>query len=282
MIRFVRASKKRERINKFLNSNKYNIALSICLAGVVIFASMSLNQDNIVSAFAQNTATRKLPIYSVETPLKQLSITFDAAWGADDTAVLLGILADFDVRATFFLCGYWIEKYPEEVRKIFDAGHDIGNHGDTHAHGSKLSLERNKQEIQGAHDRVRNLLGIEMDLFRPPFGEYNNTVIQAAEEMGYFAIQWDVDSHDWMNKGPDYEINQVLNHKNLRSGSILLFHNGARDTPKTLPVILRGLQERGFEMVPVSELIHRENFTINHEGRQIPNTSRQHGARSIN
>jgi len=274
MIKITRISKKRDKISRFWRSNRYNIALSICLLGVVIFAAMSLNQDSIVSVFAQNTATRKLPIYSVETPNQQLSVTFDAAWGAEDTDTLLGILADFNVRATFFLCGYWVEKHPEEVRRIFDAGHDIGNHGDTHAHGNQLSLERNKQEIQGVHDKVKDLLGIEMDLFRPPFGEYNNTVIQAAEELGYFAIQWDVDSHDWMNKGPDYEINQVLNHKNLRNGSIILFHNGARDTPKTLPIILRGLQDRGFEMVPLSELIHRENFTINHEGRQIPNVTR--------
>jgi len=220
---------------------------------------------------ATSAAPRKLPIYSVERDDMRVSISFDAAWGADDTDILLEILAEFNVRTTFFLCGYWVEKYPEEVKRIHAAGHDIGNHGDTHAHGAQLNLEQNKQEIMGTHEKVRNLLGIEMDLFRPPYGEYNNTVIAAAEALGYFTIQWDVDSHDWMNKGPRYEINQVLNHKNLGSGSIILFHNDAKDTPITLRPILQGLIDKGFTIVPISELIHRENFTIDHTGRQRSN-----------
>lgn len=211
---------------------------------------------------------RMLPIYSVDIPDQRMSISFDAAWGADDTGNLLQILANNNVRATFFLCGYWVDKYPEEVKMIHAAGHDIGNHGNTHAHGAQLNLEQNKAEIQGVHDKVRNLLGIEMNLFRPPYGEYNNTVISAADALGYFTIQWDVDSHDWMNRGPEYQINRVLNNKNLQNGSIVLFHNGAKYTPQTLEVTIRGLQTKGFELVPISELIHTENFYMDHTGRQ--------------
>ena len=211
---------------------------------------------------------RMVPIYSVERNDRKIAISFDAAWGADDTDVLLEILAEFDVRTTFFVCGYWVTKYPEEVKRIHAAGHDIGNHGDTHAHGAQLNLEQNKQEIMGTHEKVRELLGIEMDLFRPPYGEYNNTVISAADALGYFTIQWNVDSHDWMNRGPRYEIDQVLNNKNLGNGSIILFHNDAKDTPVTLRPILEGLIEKGFEIVPISELIHREGFTIDSAGRQ--------------
>jgi polysaccharide deacetylase family sporulation protein PdaB len=217
---------------------------------------------------AVNASRKKLPVYSVERDDRKISVSFDAAWGADDTDELLAILAEFNVKATFFLCGYWVEKHPDEVKRIYDAGHDIGNHGDTHAHGAQLSLEQNKREILGVHNKVRDLLGIEMDLFRPPFGEYNNTVLSAAEALGYFTIQWDVDSHDWMNRGPAYEINQVLNNKNLKNGSIILFHNDAKDTPITLRPILQGLVDKGFEIVPISQLIHRENFSIDHTGRQ--------------
>ncbi len=139
---------------------------------------------------------RKIPIYSVETEEKKVAITFDAAWGADDTDTLLALLKEYDVKATFFLCGYWIDKYPEEVKRIYAAGHEIGNHGNTHAHGKQLSLEQNKAEIQGAHDKVKALLGIDMTLYRPPFGEYNNTVVQAAEELNYYTIQWDVETNE--------------------------------------------------------------------------------------
>jgi len=139
---------------------------------------------------------KQLPIYSVDRDDMKIAISFDAAWGADDTDTLLAILNDHGVLTTFFLCGYWVDKYPEEVRRIHTAGHDIANHGDTHAHGAKLSLEGNKREIMGVHNKVRDLLGIEMDLFRPPFGEYNNTVLQAADALGYFTIQWDIDTLD--------------------------------------------------------------------------------------
>ncbi len=99
-----------------------------------------------------------------------------------------------DVKATFFLCGYWVDKYPEEVKKIYNDGHDIGNHSNTHPHGSKLSLEENKENIQGCHEKIKNLLGIDANLYRPPFGEYNDTVLDAAKACGYYAIQWDVDT----------------------------------------------------------------------------------------
>jgi polysaccharide deacetylase family sporulation protein PdaB len=230
-------------------------------AAQMVFRTLSLAEGG----------ARKLPIYSVETPEKKVAISFDAAWGADDTDLLLQILREHDVKATFFLCGYWVDKYPEEVKRIFEAGHDIGNHSATHAHGGKLSLEQNKQEILIAHEKVKNLLGIDMNLYRPPYGEYNNTVITAAEETGYFHIQWDVDSHDWMNKGVENEINRVLNNKNLRNGSIILFHNDAKDTPKALPVILKGLKEKGYTIGPVSDLIYKSNYHIDHTGRQIVN-----------
>jgi len=215
-------------------------------------------------------AEKLMPIYSVQTDEKVVAITFDAAWGADDTDVLIEILDEYDARATFFICGYWFEKYPEAVKKFHEAGHDIANHGDTHAHVASLSLEKNKTEILGAHKKAHTLLGIEMDLYRPPYGEYNNDVIKAAEQTGYFTIQWDVDSLDWKKLGADHMTNTVLNHKNLQNGSILLFHNDIPETPIALRRILSELKNQGYEFVPVSELIMREGFKLDHTGRQIP------------
>jgi len=219
-----------------------------------------------VSGFVKE---RKLPIYCVGTDEKKVAISFDAAWGADDTDELLKILRENDVKTTFFVCGYWVEKYADEVKKMYAEGHEIANHSDTHAHVTQLNSEQNKKEIEGAHQKVKDLLGIEMNLYRPPYGEYNDTVLDAAEQMGYYTIQWDVDSHDWMKKGVEYEINQVLNHKHLGNGSILLFHNDTEDTPKALDTIIKGIKAKGFEIVKVSELIHKENYYLDHEGRQI-------------
>ena len=220
--------------------------------------------------FAVAEGERRLPIYCVQTEKPQVSVSFDAAWGADDTDELLRILKENGVKATFFLCGYWVEKYPEEVKKIAAEGHDLGNHSATHPHMSRISSEEIAQELQKCHENVKKLTGVEMELFRPPFGEYDNHVIETAEQNGYYTIQWDVDSLDWKEQGAEVEIRQVLEHKHLGNGSIILFHNDAKYTPKVLDTILKGIKEKGLEIVPISQLIHRENFEMDHEGRQIP------------
>lgn len=183
---------------------------------------------------------------------------------------MLNILKENNVNATFFLCGYWVDKYPDEVKKIYEAGNDIGNHSNTHPHSSQLSLEQNKENLMECHEKVKNLIGIDMFLYRPPFGEYNDTVLKAAKECNYYSIQWDVDSLDWKELGIDHEINQVLNHKHLGNGSIILFHNDAKFTPECLDTIIKGLKEKGYEIVPISKLIHKDNYYMDNEGRQIP------------
>ncbi len=259
---------------KFLKSIHITkkMVCSLALGGLLLIsASIALPPAAArVSAMVTANAERKLPIYCVQTEKPQVSVSFDAAWGAEDTDELLRILAENDVKATFFLCGYWVEKYPNEVKKIAEAGHDLGNHSATHPHMSQISSEQIAQELQKCHQNVKDLTGVEMDLFRPPFGEYDNHVIETAEANGYYTIQWDVDSLDWKEHGAEAEINQVLNHKHLGNGSIILFHNDAKYTPQVLDTILKGLKEKGFEIVPISELIHRDNFEMDHEGRQIP------------
>lgn len=169
----------------------YGIAVIALVIGGIHFLPPAAEQ---VSVILQAETKKELPIYCVETDEKKVAISFDAAWGADDTDDLLSILDEYDVTATFFLCGYWVEKYPEEVEKIAEAGHDLGNHSATHPHMSQLSAEQITKELQQCHAEVKELTGIDMNLFRPPFGEYNDTVIQTARENGYYSIQWDVET----------------------------------------------------------------------------------------
>lgn len=170
----------------------YTLTMIIGFCATVSIIKASFMQTDTVAVSA---AKKALPIYCVDTgTAKKVAVSFDAAWGADDTDELLTILRNNDVKATFFLCGYWVDKYPEEVKKIHADGHDIGNHSNTHPHSSQLSLEENKKNIMEAHNKVKNLLGTDMILYRPPFGEYNDTVLNAAKECGYYPIQWDVDS----------------------------------------------------------------------------------------
>lgn len=137
---------------------------------------------------------KELPIYCVKTDKKQIALTFDGAWGNEDTATLLSILERQNVTATFFFTGGWISKYPDDVKTILAKGHEVGNHSENHKQMSKLSKTQCKEEIQIVHDKVKELTGLEMTVFRPPFGDYNDTVIQAANELGYHVIQWDVEA----------------------------------------------------------------------------------------
>lgn len=217
---------------------------------------------------------RKLPIYCVQTDKKQVAISFDCAWGNEDTGRILEILKEKNVRATFFMTGGWVESYPDDVKAICAAGHDLGNHSENHKNMSQLSDEECEEELMLVHQKVKDLTDCDMCLFRPPYGDYDNEVIQKAEDCGYYCIQWDVDSLDWKDYGADSVFHTVCEHKHLGNGSIILMHNGAKYTADALGQLIDNLREQGYELVPISELIYRENYHMDTEGRQIPETEK--------
>lgn len=239
------------------------IMLGLCL--VASFASMK----RVLSVISYSVNGRNLPIYCVETTQKKVALSFDAAWDNEQTEELLRILEKNNVHATFFMTGGFVERYPEDVKCIYDAGHEIGNHSMNHKNMSQLSKAQQKEEINEVHELVKEITGAEMKLFRPPYGDYDNTLIDTVNECGYYAIQWDVDSLDWKDYGADSIINCVCGNSHLNNGSIILMHLGAKYTPDALDGVICGLKEKGYEIVPVSELIIQEEYYLNHEGRQI-------------
>ena len=242
------------------------------LLGILAFAqACRLLAPQSVSVSGSSAANgRQLPIYCVQTDQKKVALTFDAAWGNEDTQKILDILKEKNVNATFFMTGGWVKNYPEDVKAILAAGHDLGNHSENHKNMSQLSSDEQKQELLSVHERVRQLTGYEMFLFRPPYGDYDDSVVLTARECGYYPIQWDVDSLDWKDYGTDAILDRVLNHSHLGNGSIILCHNGAKYTAQALERLITGLQEKGYRIVPVSELILREDYHMDAEGRQIP------------
>ena len=168
------------------------------------------------------------------------------------------------------LCG-WVDAYPDDVKALYEAGHDLGNHSENHKNMSQLSEAECKEEIQKVHDKVKKLTGYDMFLFRPPYGDYDNDVVLISRQMGYYPIQWDVDSLDWKNYGVASIISTVCNHKHLGNGSIILCHNGAKYTADALDDLITNLKKQGYEIVPISKLIIREDYHMDHEGRQVAN-----------
>ncbi|MEG1847372.1 MAG: polysaccharide deacetylase family protein [Lachnospiraceae bacterium] len=212
---------------------------------------------------------RELPIYCVKTDKKQIGLSFDAAWGNEDTAKIMDILKKHNIHATFFMTGGWVDSYPEDVKRIFAEGHDLGNHSEHHKNMSQLSDEECQEELRKVHSKVKALTGCDMHLFRPPYGDYDNHVITNAKSCGYYTIQWDVDSLDWKDYGTDSIIQTVSKHKHLGNGSIILCHNGAKYTADALDPLLTSLENMGYEIVPISKLILSDHYHMDHEGRQI-------------
>lgn len=210
---------------------------------------------------------RLVPIYKVDRDDKKIALTLDGTWGAEYTEQLLNLFKNEDVKVTFFFAGYWLKKYPDLVKKIAAAGHEIGNHTFTHPHLNQLSKDEIIEELESTSDLIYQLTGKRPELFRPPYGEYNNRVVQTVRNAGYQIVQWSLDSHDWREPGVDYIYNRVKN--NISSGDIILMHNNAPDTLPALEKLIPELKKE-FELVHLSELIYKNNYKIySHNGLQV-------------
>ncbi|NLC44784.1 MAG: polysaccharide deacetylase family protein [Clostridiales bacterium] len=228
---------------------------------------VNANKSDTVGVFLN--VKKELPIYSVQTDEKKIAISFDAAWGAEYTSTIMDILEERDIKTTFFLVGFWVDKYPERVEEMARRGHEVANHSTTHPEMSKLSQEQIVKEILTTQKKIEDLVGNKsVKLLRPPFGDYNDRLIQTCRELNFHVIQWDVDSLDWKELGVQPMVERVT--KKVDKGSIVLFHNNAKYIVEALPKILDNLLIEGYTIVPISELIYKENYRMDHTGRQIP------------
>lgn len=247
----------------------------LILFSCVLLGATALTVLIGTTAKAVETATepRDIPIYCVQTDKKQVAISFDAAWGNEQTEALLKILSDKNVKSTFFLVGDWADKFPDSVKAIANAGHDVGNHSDTHPYMTQLSDEEKIKELKNGNAKIKELTGTAPTLFRPPYGDYNNAVVKAVKSENMYCVQWDVDSLDWKDPTPRQMIERITSK--IAPGSIILMHNGAKNTPEALPLIIDAVREMGYEFVPISQLLPKGEYTTDHEGRMHITTEPQ-------
>lgn len=252
-----------------LISRKQIMVALACLAIAAIAFATALSGAASLEASA---STRLLPIYNVgrdESQEKQIAISFDAAWGNEDTQTLIDIFEKYDIKVTFFVVGEWVDKFPESVKALHDAGHEVMNHSDTHPHMSKLSREQIKAEIESCNAKIEAITGERPTLFRAPYGEYCDTLIEVLAELGMYCIQWDVDSLDWKDPTPNQISDRVCS--NVKNGSIVLFHNAATNTPAALPMLIENLLAQEYKFVKLTEHIYYEDYKIDHAGCQWKN-----------
>lgn len=248
---------------------------ALAIPGAILAVCALCLATNLPAAVTTAATDRQLPIYCVQRDQKVCALTFDAAWGNEDTQTLIDIFARYQLKATFFVVGAWVDKYPESVRALAEAGHEVMGHSDDHAHFNALSADQIVANISACNDKIEAVTGVRPTLFRPPYGEYDDHVVATVRGMGLEVIQWDVDSLDWK----DYDAATITQRvmSKVAPGSIVLFHNAALHTPEALPAIIESLLQEGYQIVPVSQLILPgtcgEDYVLDHTGRQCPVTS---------
>lgn len=240
------------------------VALAVLVgAGVIIMA--------VMNSFKVVAAEKKLPIYSVSRTDNKIAITFDCAWGNSNTDSILAELKDAGATATFFVTGEFCDKYPEDVKKIYDAGHEIGNHSDKHPKLSEMNVNDIIEDTRECSRKIKMITGEEPKLYRAPYGDYDDKAVSTVEGMGLKMIQWSVDSIDWKEPDADTIISRI--EEGTVSGSILLFHNDLKNTEEALPSLLTSLKQKGFGSVKVSDLVYYDSYHIDGNGMQIYDVS---------
>lgn len=214
-------------------------------------------------------SARRLPVYSVASDEPKIALTFDCAWENSDTTELLALLSEYNVKATFFTTGDWCRRYPEDVKRIFGAGHAVENHSDQHPHVASIDAQKLEADTRACSETIASLTGTAPRYYRAPYGEYSDAMLAVVEDtIGLQTIQWDVDSRDWQKRSAKEMTSSVIG--SVQNGSILLFHNDTHNTPQALRSIIPALQKKGYVFVLLPELVAPAGTPVDHTGRQIP------------
>lgn len=237
----------------------------VCLFVLLALLCVNLNGGKVAGVFL-GQSIRKVPIYAVSTDEKKVAISFDAAWGADKTEEIIKICQEFKVNATFFLVGFWVDEHNDLVEKMVKSGFEVGTHSNTHPDMTKLSAENQSLELKISCEKLEKITNKKVDLFRAPFGAYNNSLIDEAEKLGLKTIQWDVDSLDWKGLSADEITLRILNK--VKNGSIILCHNNSEHILEALPMTLDRLIKKGYKVTCVGDLVYENDYVINNQGIQ--------------
>ncbi len=253
---------------RFLVVKSKSIIYSVIVLLCAIILSINFSTGSLSTVFFGN-APRLVPIYSVDTTDKKVAITFDSAWGADKTLKIIEILKEYNATATFFLCGFWVEEYPEMVEAINNAGLEIGTHSNTHADFVKLSTDQMKLELEMSTKLIEDIISKPVELFRAPYGSYNNNVITVADSLNLKTIQWSVDTLDWKGLSGTEICTRVVNK--IDKGGIILCHNNSEHILDALPLVLDRLINMGYTVTSVGDLIIQNDYYVDNLGIQRKN-----------
>jgi peptidoglycan/xylan/chitin deacetylase (PgdA/CDA1 family) len=252
---------------KFLVVEKRRILKGMIVAVIAAVCLLAVGLSDSAKVFS-NQSTRRMPIHCVETSAKSVALTFDASFGEGSAASILEVLERHDVRANFFVTGAWAELYSDDLKALANSGRvEIGTHSNTHPHMTKLGQKQMLLELATSVSIIEGASGVKPELFRAPYGEYNDTLLKATDKEQLIPIQWSIDTLDWQDASAYDIASRTLNE--VKPGSIVLMHNDGKHTLAALPAVIEGLKNKGYTFQTVGELIYRDNYSIDQSGMQI-------------
>ena len=243
---------------------------AIYLVAAILLSVLMLSVALGMSSKAIKTASKRLiPIYSVSRSDGKVALTFDAAWGSDKTRKIMDELEKNGFRGTFFLTGFWIDENEELTKEISERGHLVANHSENHKHLAKVNKSTLIEEIDGVDRKIECLTGSAPKYFRAPYGEYDNALMETLQERNTYCIQWSIDSLDWKGISASEIVSRVC--EKMGSGAIVLFHNNSEHILEALPIICLAMKNKNLSCVRVDEMIHKENYYVDNNGKQFSN-----------
>ena len=199
-----------------------------------------------------NTQNGAEAIYHGNRSSNNVSLMFNVYWGDEYLDGILKTLDEHDAKVTFFVGGVWASKNEEMLKRFVQEGHELANHGYNHKDQNRISQQENYNEINQTHQIVKSLTGVDMNLFAPPSGAFNDTTLNVAESLGYKTIMWTRDTIDWRDKDKQLIYNRAV--KDAKGGDLVLMHPTEK-TLEALPEILQTLKNQGLNVTTVSETI---------------------------
>lgn len=218
---------------------------------VGVFIIIAMLSGNLQPFLNTQLTAAPPPIFQGNPNKPQVALACNVFWGEEYLPDMLKTLAENNVHITFYIGGSWANKYPEILKELANQGHELGNHTYSHPHPNTLSKEKNKEQIIKTEELVASITGLKTNLYAPPYGEYNNTVLLAAQELGYTTTMWSIDTIDWKRPPPEVIKERVL--KKLHNGAIILMHPTA-PTAQALPGLIDEIKKRGYTFVVVSDI----------------------------